>query len=419
MPPGLEISRASALALALLACRAPAADDDGGPDATTADAPGDSTPDVSACAAGDAAPTLSIDLADWPTFTAATAADWTSIAGVSSASVPAAPAGVVVAPDGAWVFAALQNELAVMKRTGASLALDHAFPNAAGETGFGVAMSRDGKTLATSTSDELALYDVAKAESNAPGALLGTVSTQSAMKTSIDVAFSSDGLFAFVALEYDSSVAVVDVTNRAYVGAIPIDGSAVTGVVVSPDGTRLYVTCEVANAFAAVNPKPATDQVVGLLTVVDVAKAETAPATSVLGTAYVGRAPVRSAISPDGATLWVTARGSDALLELDTANLLSTTCNPLRSETAVGAAPVGVAVLDGGKAVAVANSNRFLEPNAPQTVMFVSASSPALLGQVTVGAFPREIDADATALFVTNYDSQSVSGVDLTKLALP
>ena len=179
------------------------------------------------------------------------------------------------------------------------------------------------------------------------------------------------------------------------------------------------VTTELANAFKAANPSPAPDQVVGMITVVDVPKAEATPATSVLGSAYVGRAPVRSALSPDGATLWVTARGSNALVELDTATLLSTTCNPVRSETAVGPAPVGVTVLDGGKAVAVANSNRFQAPTLPQTVTFVSASSPVLLGQVTVGAFPRELDADATALFVSNFNSQSLSGLDLTKLALP
>ena len=411
----------------LVACGgSPQTDVDGGLDAAAdgqVDAPiADATPEADAapsCAPSDAAPTRSFALADWPTFTAATAPDWTAAANVTSAAMPSAPAGVAVAPGGGWVFTALHTELAVSKRTGAATTLDHAYPDPANEVAFGVALSRDGTTLALSLSDEIALYDVAKTEANGSGALLGYVPTKSVKKTSIDVAFSADGAFAFVALEYDSAVAVVDVGKLAYVGAIPIDGTAVTGVVVSPDGARLYVTTELANAFKAANPSPAPDQVVGMITVVDVPKAEATPATSVLGSAYVGRAPVRSALSPDGATLWVTARGSNALVELDTATLLSTTCNPVRSETAVGPAPVGVTVLDGGKAVAVANSNRFQAPTLPQTVTFVSASSPVLLGQVTVGAFPRELDADATALFVSNFNSQSLSGLDLTKLALP
>jgi DNA-binding beta-propeller fold protein YncE len=155
------------------------------------------------------------------------------------------------------------------------------------------------------------------------------------------------------------------------------------------------------------------------VTVIDVATAETSPATAVIGRAFVGRAPVRLKVSADNATLWITARGSNALLELDAANLLSTTCNPLLSTTAVGPAPVGLSLIDSGKVVGVANSNRFLEPSMNQTVMFVSVANPTVLGQVTVGAFPREIDADTMDLFVSNYDSNSVSGMVMGQLALP
>lgn len=397
----------------LVACGSPAITNDDDAGAV------DSSPPSQTCEASDAAPTRSFALADWPSFTAATAPDWTSTANVSSTTTAGGPAGVVLAPGGDFLFVALGSELVVSKRSGDTLVVDHSFASPSGEVGFGVAISRDGKTLAASLSDELALYDLAKAETNAPDALLGYVPTMSVKKTSIDVAFSADGAFAFVALEYDSAVAVVDVAKKSYVGAIPIDGSAVAGVVVSPDGSRLYVTCEVANAFKAANPSPATDQVVGLITVVDVAKAETAPASAVLGSAFVGRAPVRAAVSPDGATLWVTARGSNALVELDAANMLSTSCNPLRSATPVGPAPVGVTTIDEGKVVAVASSNRFLEPTKPQTVVLVAASSKALLGQITVGAFPRELDGDATSLFVSNFDSKTVSGIDLAALALP
>ncbi|HEY1956391.1 MAG TPA: hypothetical protein VGH28_12285 [Polyangiaceae bacterium] len=275
-------------ALLLVACGSPgASDDEGGPDTGSpleagVDAPivdasiGDAVGDAPSCAPSDASPTRSFALADWPSFTAATAPDWTAAAAVSSTSLAAKPAGVVVAPGGAWVFAALSSELVVMKRSGDSLTVDHAYPNPNGEIGFGVAISHDGKTLAFSTSDQLALFDVAKAEQNGAGALLGRVATQSVKKTSIDVAFSADGAFAFVALEYDDSVAVVDVAKQTYVGAIPIAGTAVTGVVVSPDGARLYVICELANTFAQANPNPAVDQVVGLVTVVDAAKATTA-----------------------------------------------------------------------------------------------------------------------------------------------
>jgi DNA-binding beta-propeller fold protein YncE len=198
---------------------------------------------------------------------------------------------------------------------------------------------------------------------------------------------------------------------------------------VSPDGARLYVVSEVAREFAKANLKPARDQVVGLITVVDVGAAETNPTRAIVGRAFVGRAPVRVAVTPDGATLWVTARGSNALLAFDAANLLSTSCNPLLATTAVGLAPVGLALVNGGAGVVVANSNRFATgPRQNQTVTLVDArplaagnavaagNALALLGQIRVGAFPREIAADAQAFFVSNYKSNSISGVALDLL---
>jgi DNA-binding beta-propeller fold protein YncE len=396
------------------------------PDATedaTVDAVQDVAPDTQpSCGDGSAPPTTSFSLSAWPALGAQTATDWTAMSGVSTVSVPGAPAGVALAKDGGWAFAALgpaAPQLGVLKRSGATLTFDHGFTAPAGETPFGVAQSSDGTLLAMSLSDEIALYDIAKAEANATGAFLGLVTTKSVMKTSIDVAFSNDAHFAFVALEYDDVVAVIDVVHQAYVGAVPIAGDAVTSVVLSPDGSKLYVTCEVSNEFKAANPMPAVDQVVGAITVVDVAMAETTPATAVVGRAFVGRAPVRAIVSADGSTLWVTVRGSNAVLQLDAQNLLSTTCNPLLSTTAVGPAPVGVAFVDNGKAIAIADSNRFNQPTMNQTVMFVSTATATTLGEVTVGAFPREIDTDATALMVSNYDSQSVSSLDPTKLPLP
>jgi DNA-binding beta-propeller fold protein YncE len=388
-----------------------------------------SLPDVGTpplpCVEAGVPPTTSFSLSAWPQLTPTSVTDLTASAAVVTTMVPGAPAGVVVAHDAGWVFAALggaPSQLGVLRRQGDALTWDHGVAAPANATAFGLAQSVDATTLAMTLSDQLALYDLAKAEANTAGALLGAVAIPSTGHVTIDAAFSRDGLYVFAALEYDRSVAVVDVTKRAYVGAIPIAGDAVTGVVVSPDGARLYVTCEESDEFKASNPNPAVDQIVGSVTVVDVAKAEGNPATSVVGRAFVGRAPVRAVVSPDGASLWVSVRGSNAVLALDTVHLLSTTCNPLRSTTAVGPAPVGLAFVGGGAAVAVANSNRFAQPNSDQTVMLIDAAKAlggaggAVVGQVTVGAFPREMDDDANALFVSNFDSQSVSGMNLQAL---
>jgi DNA-binding beta-propeller fold protein YncE len=404
--------------------------DGSAPAEASADAATDAPP-PGTCIDASSPPTQSFSLNDWPQLTPVVATDLTAGAHVSSASVPGSPAGVLVTPDGNWVLACVSGgaggagQVAVLRRQGTALTLDHAIAMPANEVPFGIALSSDGKTVAVALSDEVALLDLAQTETDAGSPLVATVPTQSAKRTAIDIAFSHDGAFAFVALEYDSAVAVVDVGKRAYVGAIPIAGNAVTDVAVSPDGTRLYVTCEESQEFAQANPTPATDQIVGSITVVDAAKATTAPASAVLGHAFVGRAPVRTIVSPDGSTLWVTVRGSNAVVALDTANLLSTSCNPRLATVAVGPAPVGLTFFDGATGVAVANSNRFAQPQSNQTVSLVgvaaalAGSGSAVFGQVGVGAFPREMGADATGLFVSNYNSQSVSAIDLTGIPHP
>ena len=402
---------------------APAADaaidaDEGG------DAPAGPGPDP--CASGTPVPTQIPTLDAWPAFPAATAVDRTAAAHVTSVAVPGAPAGIQIAKSGDWVYAALgpkaQGQLGLLKRSGTTLTWDHGVAMPANALPFGLAQSDDGALVAVSAGTQVVLVDAAKAKASDAGAVVAPVPNHSAQGTAIDVKLSRDGKFAFAALEFDGGVAVVDVVARSYVGVIPIAGNGVTGIAVSPDGARLYVVTEAANEFTKANPSPQQDQLVGSVTVVDAALATTNPAGSVLGRAFVGRAPVRVALSSDGATLWVTLRGSNAVVALSTERLLSTTCTPVLATVAVGPAPVGLTLIRGGTAVAITSSNRFAAPADNQTVTFVNVAralahaSDALVGQVTVGAFPREVTADGDALFVSNFNSSTISGIDLSGL---
>lgn len=327
------------------------------------------------------------------------------------------------AKDEAWVFAAVgpaaSGQLGVLKRAGSTLTWDHGIPLSGSAPPFGLAQSASGALLAVTAANQVAIVDVAKAEANATDAILAKIPNQSTQGATIDVKFTPDEKFAFAALENDRSVAVVDVDAKKYVGAIPLDAGGITGIAVSPDGSRVYIAAEVSKEFAAANPSPATDQVVGSITVVDGVKARTSPASSVVGRAFVGRAPVRVALTQDGSTLWVTLRGSNAVVALATEQLLSTTCTPVRATIPVGPAPVGIALLRSDALIAVANSNRFASPSANQTVSFVhvqralGGAKDAVIGQATVGAFPREIGQDGDTIFVSNFNSQSISTLDL------
>jgi DNA-binding beta-propeller fold protein YncE len=90
-----------------------------------------------------------------------------------------------------------------------------------------------------------------------------------------------------------------------------------------------------------------------------------------------------------------------------------------------GTSPVGVAVVQSGTRIIVTNSNRFSnDRNVRQTLTVIDAArvgegAAAVLGSVKAGAFPRQINQspDGRTLFVSNYLSNELELIDLTRLA--
>jgi DNA-binding beta-propeller fold protein YncE len=201
-------------------------------------------------------------------------------------------------------------------------------------------------------------------------------------------------------------------------------------MLLSPDGTRLYVTSEVSkNSSAAGGGNPvlartgclqgagSTPQVNGTLTVIDVAEAESSATTAaIIATVDAGCSPVRMAETADNSTLWVAARGDNRVLAFSTGMLEVNAANSLLgSADTEGAAPVGVALFHGGQFLAVANSDRF-GTGTNANLAIVSVAYPAAAAVVTTvpaGLFPREVNGgpDDATLYVTNYSSRSLQVV--------
>jgi hypothetical protein len=295
------------------------------------------------------------------------------------------------------------------------------------ESGLGLAVTHDGRELLVADGEMGAtVLSVARLESGAPDPLLGTLTgpqpagVPALEAGAIEVATSLDDRFAFVSVEYGDEVAVYDLragfAHRAFVGAIPL-GRAVVGEALSPDGRELYVTSEVAARGSLTAD--------GTLSVIDVATAERDPAHSVVATADAGCQPVRVAASPDGRTVWVTARGSDDLLAFSAARLRTDPRHALLAAARVGEAPVGLAVLDRGGVVAVADSDRFHAPGQHSSLTFVDAHAalagrPAVIGTVPAGLFPREmaLEPGGRTLLVDNFLSGQLEAVDVAALPL-
>jgi DNA-binding beta-propeller fold protein YncE len=315
-------------------------------------------------------------------------------------------------------------------------------PEAAGDT-----LTSDGLYLLVASGSGAAVLDVTRAEEGKAHALIGflrspesgTVPASAgqapgsailpgAVGSAIEVTTSPDSRYAFVSLEYSDEIAVFDLAealatglrSSGYVGSIPL-GHAVVGMAISPNGHWLYATSEVA---AGVKLGPlARDRTDGTLSVIDLGRATSKPSTSVVATVPAGCGTVRVAVSPDGRVVWVTARESDALLAFSASELLSDPKQALLARVRVGEAPVGLAVVEEGARIVVADSNRFKAPGERSGLTVVDASAalagqPSLIGIARAGLFPRELALapNGHTLLVTNFESGQLETIDLNHL---
>lgn len=408
--------------LAVSACSpasAPAASGHGGPGPSS---PGHSA--SAATAAGLAAhPAVTGAPAHLPGCTTAVASVPRLQAARALLRVGPDPFGVVVTPDGRYVFVSRATSGVQVYRAGRGLALTRVRTVPVPGTLLGEALTSGGRYLLVASGRGAVVIDVAAAEQGRPHPVLGTLTAPRGMGA-IEVAVSHDSQLAFVSLEYPGDIAVFRLGRALasgfgpadYIGSIP-QGEAVVGLAVSPDGRWLYATSELDPGVAPGR----NDQ--GSLSVISVRRAATGPVHSVVATVAAGCQPVRVVTSADGSVAWVTARGSDALLGFSTALLRRHPARSLIAQVRVGEAPVGLALVNHGRQVVVADSNRFHAAGASASLAVVRvgdalAGRPALAGLLPAGQFPRQmaVTPSGRTLLVTCFGSGQLELVSLTGL---
>jgi DNA-binding beta-propeller fold protein YncE len=237
---------------------------------------------------------------------------------------------------------------------------------------------------------------------------------------SMQVALDREERFAFVTDEDTATLSVFDFGSSlssprpaaGLVGQVPMPPGPV-GVACSVDGRHLFVTSQAKDTRGGN----------GVLSVLRAADAVEDPQRARVVSVPAGSSPVRVAASPRADVVWVTARGSNSVLAFDLERLIAGSARPLRAVVRVGSAPVGLALLDRGSTVVVANSNRYgRDAEQPQTLSVIDADAAlegrkALVGSVPAGAFPRELARlpDDRSVLVTNVFSQSLQAVSVLR----
>ena len=285
----------------------------------------------------------------------------------------------------------------------------------------GEALTPDQHYLVVTGGSGASVFQVSSLEQQSGANPMGSLSSPG-QKHAEAVAITPDGRYAFVTFQNTAHVGVFNLHraltsgfgSAAFLGLVPV-GPQPIGIAMAPDGQHAYVASGLDN--------PSTPGA-GVVSVIDVAKAEQHPGSSAVAkTIPAGCKPNRMVLSNGGQDLWLTAVGSNALLGFSTAKLLSDPRHALVSVVPVGQSPLGMAVISHGTRIVVADSNKNggSGPGANLAVVSTSkalARRPALVGYLQSGLQPRQfaVTSDGGTLLVANTGSAQLQAVDLSHL---
>ena len=288
---------------------------------------------------------------------------------------------------------------------------------------LGATLTPNGRYLVTAAASGAVVFSVAELEKR--GSRLSTwgVGTLSSSgQGAIETAVSPNGRYVFVTLEDSDALAVFDLGSALHkgfhrsdlVGTVPLGiapvGIAPVGIAIAPGGRYLYVTSEATKE---------ANQNQGTLTTIDMAKAERDPSHAIVSTVPAGCSPVR--VVATNASVYVTARGSDALLAFDARDLVLHPESSLKEDIQVGEAPVGLALLEHNHLLVVADSDRFSAPGTGASLAVVTIGGNgqmSLAGYIGTGAFPRDmaVGNNGKTLLVSDFASGQLEAVNVSTL---
>jgi DNA-binding beta-propeller fold protein YncE len=373
--------------------------------------------------------------------------------------LPGLPFGVVASQDQEWAFvsvdkggAAGTDGIVVLRKQNGRFAQVRTVPMRRQPTGL--TLTPDGSTLIVAAADFVVFFDVARLQTGEGSPAFQWIS-DGPEAGSIYVNVTSDNRTLFVSDESTKSptgtITVIDMDrvrrlgrdsavnfrrvgssdggSSAVIGRMRVGGSPVA-LTFSRDQRWLFTTSEVAAADwnwprtlkrEAGKPGKVPE---GAVLVIDVQKARINPSTSIMAKIPAGGSPVRLALSPDGAHLYVAARNSNALLVFDTQQLIAAPAQAKPKRIAVGDSPVPVTVVNDGRLVLVGNSNRYGADAAKSSKLTVvdtdrlAENQEAVAGNIACGAYPREfhLTADGGTLFLTNFRSGTLQVIDVSRL---
>ena len=331
-----------------------------------------------------------------------------NLTGASAATTPlaGAPFGVAITPGGQYSVVTTGNAV-VLLHDGAGPAPAVVRTIAVPGAGKGVAVTASGRYAVAASGSGAAVISLAAAENGAPDPVVGQLTSPDG-SGAVEVLISPDGRFAFVTLQNSAEMAVFNLAGALTSGFGPGDFVGYVRLAPQPvgmttDGTWLYVV-----------------SLAGQLAVLNLSKAETDPAHSVVARTRAGCGSARVLVSGGGKVVWVTARQSDSLLGFNALRLRTEPARALIARVMVGEMPLGETLADHGARILVADSNLKHLAGVTSSLAVVSTADalsgkPALLGYLPVGPVPRQfaVEPGGRVVLVTVQGAHTLEAVNV------
>ncbi len=350
-----------------------------------------------------------------------------SLGGVDTkfTSVLGSPFGIAIAHEGNFAFVAsptgslleysIASPIPRLVRIATFGTIEPHRAPVGGASPAGLALSANGRYLVAAAGSGSVIVNVRHLEDARSSSSSWTTGTlESPGSGAIEAVVTPDNNFVIVSLEDSHELAVFSLKRALangfgrsdLLGTIKV-GIAPVGLAISPNGRFLYATSESIGV----------GQTEGTLTTIDVKKAERTPARSIISTVAAGCSPVR--VVATNASVFVTARESDALLQYSAHDLVSDPNAALEANLAIGEAPVDLALVDGNRKLIVADSDRFGVAGAQPDMAVVTVSQSHLLvlrGYFESGGFPRDmaLSPNGKTLLISNFASSQLESVKVS-----
>ena len=356
-------------------------------------------------------------------------------------TLPGSPFTALPSADGCWLFVSLTQprpEVAVIARSNGGLSLKRVVSLPGWP--MGMVLTHDGKLLIVADGPNVVFLDVARLTTGNSNPVLAYSDIPGVRPGSIYVSVTADDRYVFVSNEAIGTISVIDLaqTRRSRFAQVRVVGSIGAGVgplgiAFSSDERFLFATVLTVNDRGWSNrcspendPTAAANHPEGAIVVVDMKLATSNPRASVLRRVPAGCSPTRIVASRETGRVYVTSRGSNELLTFTERELSGSALGLRCKRLAVGPSPVGVALVDSGREVVVAGSDRF-NVGATAAALYVidtagiDSNGAPLLASIPSQGFPREIraTADGRTLLVTDFNGGSLQIVDLERTLWP